>query len=692
MTSAPRTSRAGPVESLLPTDSALPVLVGALASACVLVAGLALGGSAAVSFAAALAVLVAVVGVVSPFVALALLAGLEISQTGSVLLGYGVPSPLVLTQLVAFLALAVSVLRGRLRLRWSPVVLGAVVLLVTRALTVLTARDPDLAFATVTGEVRDMLTFAMALALLWLTREVVGLVRVMVLVLSAMAALTVVQEFALDNSTEFGGLSLVLRNLDVGATTFRHSGPIGDSNFWGRVLAMFAPFALALLLAARSRVPRVLWAAAILSLVLGIWLTQSRGTFLAFGAGAVVFLLLAGWRYARWLILSPVLLLLLLVLPATGARLETLGDLAQTSDGGGDLSLLLRLAAQEVALNMLAAHPLLGIGAGNYTPSAYAFLGGLPFATAGELDEPLAPHNAYLEFAAEGGVIGLLGLLALLGSMAYCAGRSWLIAARRLPPAALNRERLLAAACCAALVSWSVASVVLHVRQFRTLLLLAAIIAALDALLRDRYEWTGWRTVHRRRIDLRPALVLVLVGLLGALAWTSGLGRQETSVQRSVLVLTARDQSAGAEAYHYDLLTRGFLVPTLIEVMTSPSVVTSAGQAAGVSGQRLEGLEVRALRNLRTATVELEVRGTDTTSVQALSASLPALAAQEVNELETLFVAREVPSTGVGTRRVLEARTGLLLAVTGLWLAVLASVVWLQLERLHRRVSRQVSA
>ena len=669
----------------LPPHLARPALLGALLAAVVLVAATSLGQPPALALVAAIATLLVVLAVAEPFVALALLAGLEVSQTGSVLGGYGVPSPLVLTQLVAVVSLALATLRGRLRLGWSPVLLGAAVLVVTRALTVLTARDPDTAFVTVAGEVRDMLTLAVALALLWMTRQVHGLVRVLVAVITSMALLTVVQEFVLDNATDLGGFSQVLRNLDVGASTFRHSGPIGDSNFWGRVLVMFAPFAFALCAAARGRGSRLLWGAASATLVLGVWLTQSRGTFLALAAGLAVLLLLAGWRYARWLALTPLLVGLLLVLPATGSRLDTLGDLTRTSEGGGDLSLLLRLAAQQVSLTMLGERPLLGVGAGNYTPSAPDFLNGLPFATSGELDEPLAPHNAFLEFAAEGGVVGLLGLLFFLGTMAYCALRSWAIAARRLPVTSVNPDRLIAAACCGALAAWSVASVVLHVRQFRTLLLLAAVIAALDHLLRERHGWSGWgRRAATPRVDPRPGLVLGLVALLGVLGLTQGPLLQQTASARSIVVLTTQDDRPGSDAYEYDLLTRGFLVPTFVEVMISPGVVADAGQVAGLSEDELERLSVHAPPSLRTATVELVVSGDEPADVAALSQALPDVAVDAVGRLDTPFVAQQLPTGGPTVTLESTPRLPLLVGFGVLWLAVLGVVLWVQLERRYR--------
>jgi O-antigen ligase len=95
-----------------------------------------------------------------------------------------------------------------------------------------------------------------------------------------------------------------------------------------------------------------------------------------------------------------------------------------------------------VGWRMVQAHPLLGVGAGNFPVSSIHYLlrpGALSF-TAYIVDTPKVPHNIYLEVLAELGVVGLVGFLAVLVISLVCTGR----AARRFAAASDRAGELLA--------------------------------------------------------------------------------------------------------------------------------------------------------------------------------------------------------------------------------------------------------
>lgn len=671
------------VATLLPDRLTTPLLLGAVGAAVAFPATLLATSSLVLALGAAVGVCTVLLAISDPLIAVLLYVGVEVSQAGAVLQQLGVPSPFVVTQLITIIALIVAFYQRRLRVVWSPVLLGALALLASRAASLPTSYDPSTALSTVATEARDLVTLLCVFVLLWMTSGTRNAIRVCVVVLGALAALTVVQEYVLNNSTEFLGLSQV-NPPDVGSTSSRHLGPIGDPNFWGRVLLMYMPFAIALTLAARRRASRLGWAGASAALLVGIFLSQSRGAFLAAAVALLVFLLLAGWHYARWLALAPLLIALLFVVPATGQRLSTLADLRDASSGGGDLSLVLRLASQEAGLRMFADRPLLGVGAGNYTELTPQYERGLSFATVGELGRPLAPHNAYLEFAAEGGLVGVLGMATFLGTLFFCGARALRAAAKRGPPGRANMERLMAAAALAALSGWCVASVVLHVRQFRTLLVLCAVIACLDAARSRGPVLARIAPLTRQGRFVAPWAGLAILSMIGAgaLAVTGGT-HQERWHAEVVSVVTSRGADIGyLDAYHYDLLTRGQVVPTLAQAIARSDDVRDRLPV------RESGVEVQtAVRTRpRSADVVLVLDGDDRLTVSQAARLLPIAGAQVVDSFELPFQLQPVPYD----ERQLALRSSLRLEtlLLGGAVALLASMlIWGQLQ-VHHRAAR----
>src|SRR5262249_44305318 len=97
--------------------------------------------------------------------------------------------------------------------------------------------------------------------------------------------------------------------------------------------------------------------------------------------------------------------------PSLQARLLAqvrLNDVLAGQVNDANFSTVERLAHWIAGLRMFAAHPLLGVGAGNYSAAyaAYAFRA---------WPEPLGnAHNYYINVAAETGICGLLAFLAVV--------------------------------------------------------------------------------------------------------------------------------------------------------------------------------------------------------------------------------------------------------------------------------------
>ena len=152
-------------------------------------------------------------------------------------------------------------------------------------------------------------------------------------------------------------------------------------------------------------------------------LTLSRGAWLA-GGTAVVFALLVGrrpidisWRRVLLLLAlaGALMVALMLVTPArslVAARFDPANALEQQSIGA-------RLTEQGEAWQLIAAHPLLGVGANGYLAAIYPLL---PPGISRDAQVPVV-HNAYLLAAAEIGILGpaLLAVALLAPSLARLA-------------------------------------------------------------------------------------------------------------------------------------------------------------------------------------------------------------------------------------------------------------------------------
>ena len=418
--------------------------------------------------------------VVNPTVALGVMIAVEISQVGDLVPGAAGLTLPTATTIAAIGAIVVGVRRGTVRLRWSPVFSFALAFLAAEALSVVVARDAGAALGDVGTLARDLAVLPVATLLLASTERFGMAVRLTVGILAGLAILSGVQEFVLHNATTFAGLSK-LAAAPTTTSTARHTGPLVDANFWARVLVLAAPLALSLFVVTRARLRRWTWLLAFAGICAGIFLTQSRGGIVALAAGTVVWLLVAGRREARLLFLAPLVVWLLLVNPITGSRLSSLTQLSSASQGGGDPSLVGRAQALQTGLAIFGDHPLLGVGAANYEVVAPDYQRTLGFVKIINV----APHNTYLEMASEAGVLGLAAWLLFVGSAVFVTTRALLLI-RRLSSAPRRAPGAwLAVGVIAALVAWSVASLFLHLEQFRTLLVIMALGAALDVAARE---------------------------------------------------------------------------------------------------------------------------------------------------------------------------------------------------------------
>jgi O-antigen ligase len=191
----------------------------------------------------------------------------------------------------------------------------------------------------------------------------------------------------------------------------RLSGTIGDPNQLAAMLVVGFVLAVGLFLTARhAPFERLAVACAGGLALLGLFLTVSRGGLIALAAGVIVAIVIArGYRLPAFAAA--------LVIVAVGVGYfsyfapQSSRDRISNGDGGSG-----RTDVWTVGWRMVEAHPVHGIGAGNFEFAAPQYLlvapGLLPRAQ-DIVETPKVAHNTYLGILAELGVIGL-GLFLIL--------------------------------------------------------------------------------------------------------------------------------------------------------------------------------------------------------------------------------------------------------------------------------------
>ncbi len=329
-------------------------------------------------------------------------AALVLVPLGNLAFGYdadSLPNWLPITGWSAFL-FAVAVARGRHRtaadrgLRGlGALVLAYLVLTVVAAVTVTETLED--AFPVVRSLTSGLLLLG-AIALTIRTRQQVQWILGGAALSIALVGGYACWQYATGAATSSGFLT------SSGSLVSRAEGAFAQPNQLGGYLLLLLPFAIAG--AATSARGRLLFAAAALLGVLGIYVSFSRG--------ALVALIVIPFVFARGRQLLAVALVLALAgAIATPSLLEE-RFVTLTASGPEVTS---RVDFWQTAASIWAAHPILGVGPGGF-PSAYAEapVPGKSFLPETVLEPPPHAHNVELHTLAEGGTVGFALLLTIV--------------------------------------------------------------------------------------------------------------------------------------------------------------------------------------------------------------------------------------------------------------------------------------
>lgn len=450
-------------------------------------------------------------------------------------------------------ALRDPVARARLN-RWTVVGAGLIGVYVAGQLIALVGSVDDVASTAVMWRMAVDLAFLMIILMLAQVTGKPWAVAMAVAATLAFLSLLSIASYLTGGQETFGGLAQISAAKGELITTQRYAGPYGDSNFWGRLLVLGLPMGWALAQrAARAghRLRQVAWLLCSGIMLIGAYLTQSRGTLLAAGAAVVIWFIASG-KPARLALIPPAVLAAFLV-PGIGNRVVALfNDLF----GGQrrydvDPSVLGRKASQEMAWQMFQQRPVFGFGPGTFGDEVDYYTDRVTTAVSEGL---VAPHNLYAQLLAESGVIGLITWLVMVGGVVT-------ILALRIASDPKSVDRALAAATLTGVITWSLASIFLHLAYFRSFAIVLALACALGP------DKTVSPAVIRGMVRT-TTLWAVAVAVGAAVAAGTMLMASTPAVRASQkVIMMPVGPLDGWASYAMNVRSRGPFLPTMAEIM-----------------------------------------------------------------------------------------------------------------------------
>lgn len=627
----------------------------------------------------------------SPEIALLLLVAIQVTSMSDVVANLGLPSSPYLVMLFIATAWAIYALfQNRALIGSSPMYLLIVVVLLAQAISMLGTAGSGLNLSPLQESLKDTVFFFTVVVLCRATGRTMSVVRVVVGILGALAALTVFQEYVLHNSSNLWGLGNVPLTADIGGATSRHAGPEIDANFWGRTLVLFLPLSFTLAALALGRV-KLFWFAIAGAFIAGIYLTGSRGALLSIAPAVGIWLLAAGRKYLRYVApMIAVVIIAFMLLPGAFSRIATIAQLTDNEPTSQvDQSLVDRVAVQQIAVAIFADHPVTGVGVGNFTEVEPRYMA---HATIGTPSRVFAPHNLYLELAAEQGLAGLAAWALFLGGSCF-------LCLRVIALAGTNRgERLLSAGLLAGLSAWAAASVFLHLVGYRNLLLIVGLITVVDLQSRERHNdlMTGAgievRSTRRQVMSGGRLAVLAIAGVTIIVASAALLqntplfeGKTRYVADVSLQVRPARGGAEYANAYRWDTVNRALLLPTYAGIIGSQRFRDEAERQLRLTDSKaMEGTTLSAIGDPANGIIRVSSESSNRAVPAALIDRVVADATAYLRGASPTYVVREVSREEV---RPIKQRNYALLGLVGILLLAIGAMVVVNLKRMTEPVT-----
>jgi hypothetical protein len=195
-----------------------------------------------------------------------------------------------------------------------------------------------------------------------------------------------------------------IRGAQMSVGDFRPSGIFNDANYYALVVGMWIPLAFLWAFSRRPVWERLLCLGCLVAMLLGTTFASSRGGFLGLAAAFLFVVWHSQKRFRKLVIVAVLTVPLVLFTPNSPWHRLT------NPSYGDQEAQQARLVAWKAALRMIRAHPLTGIGLGNFKPlmQEYDDTGSTVVSVT---------HNTYLETAAEMGIPALIVHMGILSAV-----------------------------------------------------------------------------------------------------------------------------------------------------------------------------------------------------------------------------------------------------------------------------------
>lgn len=198
----------------------------------------------------------------------------------------------------------------------------------------------------------------------------------------------------------------------AGTPFFRAALGFGQPNGLGLFLALVLPLSVAVAAHGRAPSERRFGSLAAAAIVLGLLGTFSRGSWLSVVFGLFPLASVGGRRFILRACVAAAFVAVVFDL-VSGGVLQAI-----VAGARDDWSVAQRAALMTAGVLTFLAHPLLGVGPGGFAQSVEQF--GLLVSRLEDFKP--TPHNAYIQMAAETGVLGLIAFVVFLVSLLRSQG------------------------------------------------------------------------------------------------------------------------------------------------------------------------------------------------------------------------------------------------------------------------------